>query len=102
MSEKQWTNPLEWDSYHDESKFNIWESWCEWYEEWNKEVGALLQIVRTAKAMVEDIHADDVDDGHYFWSVGQTTWHEFTESLDKIPQAFKEVDNHGEATTQKS
>ena len=89
MTEKQWVNPLEWDSYHDESKFGIWETWCEWYEDWDQDVGALLKVISTAKEMCSHIDSDEVDDGHYWMSTSLSAWQEFTQALNNIPKRFK-------------
>jgi len=54
-------------------------------DEWADEVAQLeadnQRLREAGKRLLNEIHRDDIDDGHYFFSVGMTTWKEFLDTL---------------------
>ena len=41
----------DWENYHEEHKYAIWERHCEWWTEWDFDMGSLLRVVRAAEAV---------------------------------------------------
>ena len=44
----------DWENYHEEHKYAIWERHCEWWTEWDSDMGSLLRVVRAADTWVRE------------------------------------------------
>ena len=106
MTDKQWTNPLQWDTYHNESKFHIWEPWNEWFDEWDTDMGKITRIIMAAKNYRRAQRLEQKVRG-WFPRIATSTdmrihnqldyWRaELDAALLDLPRGLQGMDDHGE------